>query len=73
MCQPQPKVPPELIKYLGKTFNGWQIAIPLLESHVVLFPQDARCFDALFELYRLVCANSVSHRHSRGKCSAVMG
>jgi hypothetical protein len=31
-----------------------QIAIPLLESHVVLFPNDLRCFDSLIELYRLV-------------------
>ena len=55
VSQPQPKIPPELIKFLGKTYNAWQIAIPLLESHVVMFPQDSRCFDALVELYKLVC------------------
>lgn len=38
MSQPQPKLPSELIKFLGKTYNAWHIAIPLLESHVVLFP-----------------------------------
>lgn len=54
VSQPQPKIPPELLRFLGRTFNAWQIAIPLLESHVVLFPQDARCFDALAELYKLV-------------------
>lgn len=31
-----------------------QIAIPLLESHVIMFTNDTRCFDALAELYRLV-------------------
>ena len=39
LSQPQPKIPSELIKFLGKTFNAWHIAIPLLESHVMLFPQ----------------------------------
>ena len=39
LSQPQPKIPSELIKFLGKTFNAWHMAIPLLESHVMLFPQ----------------------------------
>ena len=39
LSQPQPKIPSELIKFLGKTYNAWHIAIPLLESHVMLFPQ----------------------------------
>ncbi|KAK9855808.1 hypothetical protein WJX84_006870 [Apatococcus fuscideae] len=51
LSQPQPKIPSELIKFLGKTFNAWHIAIPLLESHVMLFPHEMRCFDALAELY----------------------
>ena len=38
LSQPQPKLPSESIKFLGKTYNAWHIAIPLLESHVVLFP-----------------------------------
>lgn len=54
VSQPQPKIPPELIKFLGKTYNAWQIAIPLLESHVVMFPADTRCFDSLVELYKMV-------------------
>lgn len=39
LSQPQPKIPSELIKFLGKSFNAWHIAVPLLESHVMLFPQ----------------------------------
>ena len=54
LSQPQPKVPPELIRFLGRAFNAWPVAIPLLESHVVIFPDETRCFDALAELYRLV-------------------
>lgn len=52
LSQPQPKIPSEIIKYLGKTFNAWHTAVPLLESHVALFPNDSRCFDALGEMYR---------------------
>ena len=52
LSQPQPKIPSELIKFLGKTCNAWHIALPLLESHVLLFPQEGRCSDALLELYR---------------------
>lgn len=39
LSQPQPKIPSELIKFLGKTYNAWHTAISLLESHVMLFPQ----------------------------------
>jgi len=59
LSQPQPKIPSELIKYLGKTYNAWHTAIPLLESHVMLFPQETRCFDALAELYKQLSENDV--------------
>jgi transformation/transcription domain-associated protein len=52
VSSPQPKLPPELIKHLGKTYNAWHIAIPLLESHVLIFPDEHRCFDALAEMYK---------------------
>ena len=42
LSQPQPKIPSELIRFLGKTYSAWHIAIPLLESHVMLFPM--ACF-----------------------------
>ena len=54
LSQPQPKIPSELIKFLGKSCNAWHIALPLLESHVLLFPQEGRCADALLELYKLL-------------------
>ncbi|RMZ56591.1 hypothetical protein APUTEX25_003771, partial [Auxenochlorella protothecoides] len=54
MSQPQPKIPAEMIKYMGRHFHAWQTAISMLESHVTLFPQDMRCFDAVCELYRAV-------------------
>lgn len=61
LSQPQPKIPSELIKFLGKTYNAWHIAISLLESHVMLFPLETRCFDALAELYRLLNEDDVRY------------
>ena len=54
LSQPQPKIPPELIRFLGRAFNAWHVAIPLLESHVIIFPDETRCFDALADLYKAV-------------------
>lgn len=47
LCQPQPKVPSELIRFLGKTYCAWHNATWTLEQHVMIFPSDPRCFDAL--------------------------
>lgn len=52
MSQPQPKIPAEMIKYMGRHFHAWHTAITMLESHVGLFPHDMRCFDAVCDLYR---------------------
>ena len=61
LSQPQPKIPSELIKFLGKSCNAWHIALPLLESHVLLFPQEGRCADALLELYKLLNEDDIAH------------
>lgn len=34
VCDPQPRVPADIVKYIGKTFNASLVAIPVLESHV---------------------------------------
>lgn len=59
LSQPQLKIPSELTKFLGTTFNAWHTAIALLENHVVRYPQEVRCFDALSELYRLLNEHDV--------------
>ena len=51
---PQPRMPSELIKYIGKTYNAWHIALALLESHVMLFMNQTSCSESLAELYRLL-------------------
>ncbi|KAI9081282.1 hypothetical protein K1719_036782 [Acacia pycnantha] len=54
LSHPQPRMPSELIKYIGKTYNAWHIALALLESHVILFMNDTKCAESLAELYRLL-------------------
>ncbi|KAJ8545743.1 hypothetical protein K7X08_018326 [Anisodus acutangulus] len=54
LSHPQPRMPSELIKYIGKTYNAWHIALSLLESHVMLFLNDTKCSESLAELYRLL-------------------
>ncbi|KAL6959953.1 non-specific serine,threonine protein kinase [Sarracenia purpurea var. burkii] len=54
LSHPQPRMPSELIKYIGKTYNAWHIALALLESHVMLFLNDTKCAESLAELYRLL-------------------
>jgi len=53
LSHPQPRMPSELIKYIGKTCNVWYIAIALLESHIVHM-NEAKCSESLAELYRLL-------------------
>ncbi|KVI08775.1 Armadillo-type fold [Cynara cardunculus var. scolymus] len=54
LSHPQPRMPSELIKYIGKTYNAWHIALNLLESHVMLFLNETKCSESLAELYRLL-------------------
>ncbi|GKV51280.1 hypothetical protein SLEP1_g57947 [Rubroshorea leprosula] len=54
LSHPQPRMPSELIKYIGKTYNAWHIALALLESHVMLFQNETKCSESLAELYRLL-------------------
>ncbi|GMY12228.1 transformation/transcription domain-associated protein-like isoform X1 [Fagus crenata] len=54
LSHPQPRMPSELIKHIGKTYNAWHIALALLESHVMLFMNDTKCAESLAELYRLL-------------------
>ncbi|CAA2966750.1 transformation transcription domain-associated -like isoform X2 [Olea europaea subsp. europaea] len=54
LCHPQPRMPSELIKYIGKTYNAWHIALTLLESRVMLSLNDMKCSESLAELYRLL-------------------
>ena len=52
LSMPQPKIPAELFRFLGRTFNAWNLALTLVESHVLLFPDESRCLGAAADLYR---------------------
>lgn len=54
LCHPQPRLPSELIKYVGKNFNAWNIALNMLETHAMVFLNDPKCSEALDELYHLL-------------------
>ncbi|PKA60897.1 Serine/threonine-protein kinase ATR [Apostasia shenzhenica] len=54
LSHPQPRMPSELIKYVGKTYNAWHTSLALLESHVMLFMNEPKCSESLAELYRLL-------------------
>jgi len=69
LSQPQPKIPPELIKFLAKNHSAWHIAIPLLENHVIIFPDETRCFHALSELYRLVGEQDIMYGLWKQRCA----
>lgn len=54
LSHPQPRMPSELIKYIGKTYNAWHTSLALLESHVLMFMNETRCSESLAELYCLL-------------------
>ncbi|XP_076887806.1 uncharacterized protein LOC143538050 [Bidens hawaiensis] len=71
LSHPQPRMPSELIKYIGKTYNAWHIALNLLESHVMLFQNDTKCSESLAELYRLL--NEEDMRYGLWKKRSITG
>ena len=50
-CEPAPKLPAALLKYLTKTFNAWHLTVPMLEAHTLHLPAEAQAFDTLLELH----------------------
>ena len=49
--EPQVRIEPEILQYMGKHFNLWHVSIPLLEDHVQLYENNERYVHALQELY----------------------
>jgi hypothetical protein len=50
---------------MAKHFNLWHLAIPMLEDHVYLFPQNERYVFALQELYNGLLEEDLSTGLSR--------
>ena len=40
-----------MLQLMGKTFNMWHVALPIIENHITLFPDNERYFFAMSELY----------------------
>jgi transformation/transcription domain-associated protein len=60
-CEPSISISPEMLKFLGKSFNAWSIAIPMMEKELQalitngLFDERTERFcNSLAELYRVL-------------------
>ncbi|KAJ1749129.1 transcription-associated protein 1 [Coemansia sp. RSA 1821] len=68
-CDPAPRLPPQLLRYLGQTYNAWYSALTLLEHKIIdrceiesaIFDRamgvELGAFDALTELYASLSAS----------------
>ncbi|KAJ2844854.1 transcription-associated protein 1, partial [Coemansia brasiliensis] len=68
-CDPAPRLPPQLLRYLGQTYNAWYSALTLLEHKIIdrceiesaIFDRamgvELGAFDALTELYTSLSAS----------------
>ncbi|KAJ2764902.1 transcription-associated protein 1, partial [Coemansia nantahalensis] len=68
-CSPLPRLPPQLLRYLGQTYGAWHSALALLEHRVLDQPEtepaafdrtagvELGAFDALTELYTSLSAD----------------
>ncbi|KAJ2717297.1 transcription-associated protein 1 [Coemansia spiralis] len=68
-CNPLPRLPPQLLRYLGQTYGAWHAALALLEHRVLGQPEiepaafdraagvELGAFDALTELYTSLSAD----------------
>ena len=75
MCRPLIALPPHLVKYLGKTFNAWYIALDLLErSAAQLRVADPfsglydSSLDALTEMYASLAEEDMFYGLWRSRC-----
>ncbi|KAG8865354.1 hypothetical protein FRB96_000244 [Tulasnella sp. 330] len=54
-CSPPMSLPPYLVKYLGKTYNAWHVALEMLQGNLESIREDDASrdatYDALAELY----------------------
>ncbi|KAJ1995714.1 transcription-associated protein 1 [Coemansia sp. RSA 1358] len=69
MCIPTPRLPPQLLRYLGQTYSSWYSALTLLEKKILdkreiesaIFDRamgvELGAFDALSELYTCLSAS----------------
>lgn len=49
-CSPLPFIRPEILQYIGKVHNSWNIVIPLLESYLTYLPEKEKTLMYLEQL-----------------------
>ncbi|KAN0059794.1 transcription-associated protein 1 [Thecaphora frezii] len=72
-CKPQLELPPHVLKYLGKSFNAWHIAIELLQSLLRSLPRHDDAIreaaqDALAELFAELSEDDMFYGLWRRRC-----
>ena len=50
-CTPLPYIRPEIVQYLAKVHNVWNIAIPILETYAAYLPDDTKSLMYLEKLH----------------------
>ncbi|KAG8954779.1 hypothetical protein FRC03_011404 [Tulasnella sp. 419] len=71
-CTPPLSLPPYLVKYLGKTFNAWHIALEILQTSLESFREEENArdntYDALAELYAELSEDDMFYGLWRRRC-----
>jgi transformation/transcription domain-associated protein len=72
-CTPRVELPPQVVKYLGKTFNAWHTSIELLQDLLAWLPREddsirEACQDALAELYAELSEDDMFYGLWRRRC-----
>lgn len=70
MFHPQPKIAPEMIKFLGKCHASWHIGIAMLESHLLISPDEPRHFHALTDLCKAAHEQDLAYGIWKARCVA---
>ncbi|CEH17271.1 Histone acetyltransferase SAGA, TRRAP/TRA1 component, PI-3 kinase superfamily [Ceraceosorus bombacis] len=73
VCTPRPELPPQVVKYLGKTFAAWHTAMELLQDLLASLPREddsirEACQDALSELYAELSEDDLFYGLWRRRC-----
>lgn len=70
-CEPLPNIPIELIKYLGKTYNAWHIAIYILEKGFFqnIYDNHFQLDISLAEIYQLLSEDDIYFSFWKKNCN----
>lgn len=72
-CTPRPMLPPQLVRYIGRTFNAYYSALELLQNTLQDYREEASAvqettLDALAEMYSDLCEDDLYYGLWRRRC-----